>query len=118
MARKLTGLTVPREKTGFFQRVYDLVALIPEGKVMTYGQIAKRLGGFYSGRTVGFAMRAAPAECELPCHRVVNIKGEMAPGYCFGGADRQRRMLKREGVRFHRDGTINMEKSLLRFSDE
>lgn len=104
-----------QEKKGFFQRVYDLVALIPEGKVMTYGQIAKRLGGFYSGRTVGFAMRAAPAERNLPCHRVVNKQGDMAPGYCFGGAERQRRLLKKEGVRFHRDGKINMDKSLLRF---
>lgn len=106
-----------QEKKGFFQKVYDLVALIPEGKVMTYGQIAKRLGGFYSGRTVGFAMRAAPAERNLPCHRVVNKQGDMAPGYCFGGAACQRRMLKKEGVRFYRDGKINMEKSLLRFSD-
>ena len=99
------------KKTGFFQRVYDVVAVIPEGKVMTYGQIAKRLGGFYSGRTVGFAMRAAPAERNLPCHRVVNKKGEMAPGYCFGGAVRQRGMLRKEGVKFLADGTINMKKS-------
>lgn len=107
-----------KKSTGFFQRVYALVAKIPPGKVMTYGQIAARLGGFYSGRTVGFAMRAAPAERNLPCHRVVNKQGEMAPGYCFGGAARQRGMLKKEGVAFRRDGRINMEKSLLRFADE
>lgn len=102
----------------FFEMVYGVVAGIPAGKVMTYGQIARRLGGFYSGRTVGFAMRAAPAERNLPCHRVVNMKGEMAPGYAFGGAEAQRRMLRREGVKFYRDGRINLEKSLLRFDDE
>lgn len=103
---------------GFFQKVYGLVAAIPAGKVMTYGQIAKRLGGFYSGRTVGFAMRAAPGDRGLPCHRVVNKQGTMAPGYCFGGAASQRRLLRSEGVRFHRDGSVNMEKSLLRFPDD
>lgn len=105
-------------QSGFFQRVYALVAEIPRGKVMTYGQIAKRLGGFYSGRTVGFAMRCAPAERALPCHRVVNKQGDMAPGHCFGGAARQRKLLRSEGVRFHRDGAVNMEKSLLRFPDD
>lgn len=101
---------------GFFRRVYSLVALVPEGKVVTYGQIARRLGGFYSGRTVGFAMRAAPAEKNLPCHRVVNKKGEMAPGHCFGGQANQRRLLRREGVKFHRDGTIDMDRSQYDFA--
>lgn len=98
---------------GFFQRVYDVVATIPRGKVMTYGQIASVLGGFYSGRTVGFAMRAAPRERNLPCHRVVNKQGEMAPGYCFGGAENQRRMLRKEGVVFKPDGRIDMARSQL-----
>lgn len=102
---------------GFFQRVYALVATIPPGKVATYGQIARRLGGFYSGRTVGFAMRAAPGERNLPCHRVVNMKGEMAPGHVFGGAPQQRKLLRSEGVSFRRDGTINLEKSLHNFGE-
>lgn len=93
--------------------MYDVVAAIPRGKVMTYGQIAKCLGGYYSGRTVGFAMCAAPSERKLPCHRVVNKKGEMAPGHCFGGAAVQRSLLKREGVKFKPDGRIDLEASLL-----
>lgn len=105
-------------KQGFFAMVHDLVATIPPGKVMTYGQIARRLGGFYSGRTVGFAMRAAPGERGLPCHRVVNRLGEMAPGLIFGGADVQRKRLRREGVKFLPDGRIDLGKSLLRFGDE
>lgn len=99
--------------SGFFEKVYKVVALIPKGKVMTYGQIAQRLGGFYSGRTVGFAMRAAPEARKLPCHRVVNKQGEMAPGFCFGGEDKQRALLKKEGVRFLDNGRINMERSQL-----
>lgn len=103
----------PKAKTGFFEQVYQVVAAIPRGKVATYGQIARRLGGFYSGRTVGFAMRAAPPERRLPCHRVVNKAGEMAPGHCFGGAEEQRRMLRKEGVKFLSDGKIDMAASQL-----
>jgi O-6-methylguanine DNA methyltransferase len=97
--------------SGFFQKVYALVANIPKGKVTTYGAIAARLGGFYSGRTVGFAMRAAPPERKLPCHRVVNKKGEMAPGHVFGGAACQRALLKKEGVPFLPDGRIDIAKA-------
>ncbi len=96
---------------GFFQQVYDLVAQIPKGKVTTYGGIAARLGGYYSGRTVGFAMRAAPSERKLPCHRVVNKKGEMSPGYVFGSAARQRKMLQDEGVPFLPNGNIDMDRA-------
>lgn len=108
----------PQKKGNFFTLVYDLVETIPAGKVMTYGQIAKRLGGFYSGRTVGFAMRAAPEKRNLPCHRVVNRLGEMAPGLIFGGAGVQRKRLKKEGVKFLPDGRIDLKKSLLQFPDE
>ena len=96
---------------GFFCRVHDLVARIPRGKVMTYGQIGIVLGGFYSGRTVGFAMRAAPAGRGLPCHRVVNARGEMAPGAVFGGAQKQRALLAKEGVGFKPDGRIDLAAS-------
>ncbi|MDR0362927.1 MAG: methylated-DNA--[protein]-cysteine S-methyltransferase [Planctomycetota bacterium] len=99
-------------KTGFYNRVYDLVAAIPRGKVMTYGQIARFLGGYYSGRVVGFAMRRAPEGRGLPCHRVINRLGEMAPGDIFGGEDKQRVRLKREGVRFLPDGRVDLDKSL------
>ncbi len=113
-----SGKVEKRIGNGVFQHVYALTATIPPGKVATYGQIAKCLGGFCSGRTVGFAMRCAPAERNLPCHRVVNQKGEMAPGYVFGGAARQRKMLRGEGTSFRRDGTVNLEKSLHRFDTE
>lgn len=107
--------SVKRENSGFFHRVHDLVATIPAGKVVTYGHIAKQLGGVCSARAVGFAMRAAPRGRALPCHRVINAKGEMSPGAVFGSPERQRKLLKSEGVRFRRDGTVNFEKSLYQF---
>lgn len=106
--KKTAAGSPPKGAVGFFNQVYDLVAQIPPGKVMSYGQIGICLGGFHSGRTIGFAMRAASAERRLPCHRVVNKRGEMAPEYCFGGADNQRSLLKKEGVKFLSDGRIDM----------
>lgn len=99
-------------QNNFFERVYAVVSCIPKGKVMTYGQIAEHLGGSRSARYVGFAMSGAPEERSLPCHRVVNRKGEMSPGSIFGSPENQRKILKKEGVRFTKDGRVDLEKSL------
>lgn len=103
-----------RATENFFERVYALVAEIPRGKVMTYGQIAMLLDNVCSARYVGFAMSAAPADRGLPCHRVVNRTGEMAPGAVFHGEERQRELLRSEGVVFTRNGRVNMRVSLFR----
>ena len=92
----------------FFQQVHALVARIPAGKIMTYGQIAQALGGVYSPKLVGFAMSAAPDGGNLPCHRVVNRLGEMAPGFAFGGQERQRSLLESEGAPFLPDGRVDV----------
>lgn len=94
-------------KQNFFKKVHALVAIIPPGKVMTYGQIAQVLGAVYSARFVGFAMHAAPKH--LPCHRVVNQLGKMAEGPMFGGKEAQRELLQKEGVPFLPNGCINLE---------
>lgn len=94
------------KNSGLFSAVHALVGRIPAGKVMTYGQIAYVLGGGYSARYVGFAMSGAPAG--LPCHRVVNRLGQMAPGLIFGGEDVQRAQLMAEGVPFLPNGRIDL----------
>lgn len=96
----------------FFQRVYLIVSKIPEGKVATYGQIAKLLGEPRSARIVGWAMKAAPYELHLPCHRVVNRLGELAPEYAFGSKQLQKDILKAEGITFNKDGSINLKRHL------
>ena len=98
----------------FFNQVYDLVARIPAGRVMTYGQIAETLHSPYSAKVVGFAMSSAPVEQDLPCHRVVNRKGEMAPGFIFGGPERQRQTLMNEGIPFKDNGCIDLARCLWR----
>jgi len=98
----------------FYADVYELAALIPEGKVAAYGQIASMLGNPLAARQVGYAMNAAPENLHLPCHRVVNKKGEMLPGSAFGGVEAQKKRLKQEGVIFHDNGCIDMKKSMWR----
>jgi len=94
----------------FFSNVYREARQIPAGYVATYGLIAQRLGRRQSARYVGFAMRSAPAD--VPCHRVVNRLGEMAPRDVFGSEDFQRHLLMEEGVTFLADGRVDMKKHL------
>ncbi len=89
------------------EKVYEIVKKIPKGKVTTYGAIAKKL--HMSPRTVGTALHLNPYEGEVPCHRVVNRDGRIAPGFAFGGIGAQRKLLEAEGVRFRDE--INVEKT-------
>lgn len=94
----------------FFERVYAEVAKIPAGKVCTYGKIAQLAGYPGASREVGLAMSRVQDAASLPCHRVVNKSGALAPDYAFGGKQQQKRLLEGEGVAFHPDGTIDMAK--------
>ena len=99
-------------REGFFKRVYEIVGRIPEGKVAAYGGIARMLGCPGGARTVGWAMRSAPEDMKLPCHRVVKATGELSPSHVFGDPEIQRAMLEAEGITFRADGTIDMERHL------
>jgi methylated-DNA-protein-cysteine methyltransferase-like protein len=108
---------MPRRRTEatsrpFFQQVHEVVARIPRGRVVTYGQLALLLGRPNGARTVGWAMQSAPPERHLPCHRVVRASGELAPAHVFGGAGVQRALLAAEGITFLRDGRIDLDKHL------
>lgn len=94
--------------SAFFEKVYDAVAQIPPGFVMTYGQIAEIIGHPGAARRVGQAMSQAPAARCLPCHRVVNAAGRLAPARAFGSQEAQCALLQREGVCFLPDGRINL----------
>ena len=91
----------------FYQRVYELVARVPFGKVVTYGQIARRLGMPPGGRAVGWAMRQCPEG--LPWHRVVNAQGGLSKGEHADYIPLQRALLEEEGVAFDLQGHINLQ---------
>lgn len=93
-----------------FDRIYKVVAKIPRGKVSTYGSIAKKIG-VNNPRVVGYALHVNPDPDNIPCHRVVNIKGELARGYAFGGRQIQRKLLESEGIKFA-DGKVLLPKYL------
>jgi methylated-DNA-protein-cysteine methyltransferase related protein len=85
------------QKESLFEQIYDLVRKIPEGKVTTYGEVARVLG-ITDARKVGWALHKNPYEGDVPCHRVVNKDGRLAPNFAFDGAREQRRRLEAEGV--------------------
>jgi len=91
-------------KNPFFEQIYAIVGQIPSGKVVSYGQIARRLGRPRAAREVGWAMRNCPGN--LPWQRVV-----MADGSITGGmhADMRKMLLEVEGVAFLPDGRVDME---------
>lgn len=93
----------------FFDRVYEIVALIPYGKVTTYGAIAEVCGTKASARTVGWALNGAK-DSGLPCHRVVNRFGALTGRVHFGSPDIMEEMLRNEGVEFDSEGCVLMEK--------
>jgi len=83
----------------FYSRVYELVALVPSGRVTTYGAIARTLGFGKSSRLVGLAMHHSHELCpDLPAHRVVNRKGLLTGKHHFTGAFTMEQRLDREGV--------------------
>ena len=92
------------------ERVYQIVRRIPRGRVMTYGQIAYILGKDYTPRTVGFVMHSAD-ENKTPWHRVINSQGRCSTGRLVLPADKQQRLLEREGIEFD-SGRCDLESFL------
>lgn len=97
------------EEKNTFQRIYDVVSEIPCGTVATYGQVAALAGNRRLAKVVGYALHVNPNPEKIPCHRVVNIKGEVSRAFAFGGENRQRKLLMEEGVGFLEDGRVDMK---------
>ena len=92
-----------------FEKIYEVVSLIPKGKVATYGQVALLAGNPRWARVVGYALHNNPAPIVIPCHRVVNREGRTAPAFAFGGEGVQKQLLIDEGIVFNEDGLIDLK---------
>jgi methylated-DNA-protein-cysteine methyltransferase-like protein len=90
----------------FFDRVYDIVRLIPKGRVTSYGAIAKALGTASSSRMVGWAMHAAHTKPDVPAHRVVNRNGLLTGKVHFTTPDEMELLLQSEGVKVEKDKVV------------
>ena len=94
----------------FFQKVYDVVKMIPSGRVSTYGLIAKYLGSAKSSRVVGYAMNASHQNSDIPAHRVVNRVGILTGKHHFPGTTLMKNLLESEGVKIQNDRVVNFKK--------
>lgn len=94
----------------FYDIVYEKVRKIPKGKVSTYGAIAVMCGSPRAARAVGYALHANPLPGIIPCHRVVNRFGSLAPAFAFGGQEVQKKLLEDEGVDVSDDFFVDLEK--------
>ena len=91
-----------------FEKIYQVVQQIPSGKVATYGLVAQLAGNPRWARVVGYALHNNPLPGVIPCHRVVNRKGQPAKNFAFGGEGVQRQLLEAEGIAFLPDGSVDL----------
>lgn len=93
-----------------FEKIYKVVSKIPKGKISTYKKVAE-IAKIKNPRVVGFALNKNKNPDQIPCHRVVSVKGELT-GYAFGGVKKKREILEKEGIEFLPNGKINLQKYL------
>ncbi len=80
------------------EKVYEYLKAIPKGKVVTYGQIAEYLGNKQFARAVGNILHNNPDEDKYPCYKVVDSKGNLSKHFAFGGIEKQKEKLEKEGI--------------------
>lgn len=80
------------------EKVYEFLRTIPNGKVVTYGQIAEYLGNKNLARVVGNILHNNIDEHKYPCYKVVNSKGNLSKNFAFGGIEKQKEKLEKDGI--------------------
>ena len=94
----------------FFDMVYQVVRLIPKGRVCTYGAIAAYLGAKSSSRAVGYAMNAAHrVKPAVPAHRVVNRHGQLTGKHHFSTPFRMQELLEKEKIKVVNDQVLDFQ---------
>lgn len=99
-----------KDNGDFFQQVYQVVRLIPQGRVTSYGAIAKYLGAARSSRMVGWAMNNSHQQAEyVPAHRVVNRNGLLTGKHFFSSPTQMQELLEAEGILIKKDQIQNFK---------
>ena len=103
-------VSIPSKQKDFFQNVFDVVRLIPLGRVTSYGAIAKYLSSPKSSRMVGWAMNASHRFSDVPAHRVVNRNGDLTGKIHFSSPNEMEKLLLEEGVLVNNNRVQNFKK--------
>ena len=100
-----------KKDESFFEQVFDVVRLIPKGRVTSYGAVAAALGTKLSARMVGWAMNSAHnVKPKVPAHRVVNRNGMLSGKMHFATPTQMQELLEKEGVKILDDKVVDFEK--------
>lgn len=98
------------DSTSFYEQVYQVVALIPKGRVTSYGAIAQYLGVKSASRMVGYAMNnSVKTDASIPAHRVVNRNGLLTGKFHFSSPNKMQELLESEGIKVDEDKIINFK---------
>jgi methylated-DNA-protein-cysteine methyltransferase-like protein len=101
---------VEQDKSSFFENVYEVVKLIPPGRVSSYGAIARYLGASRSARVVGWAMQSAHTMLDqVPAHRVVNRQGLLTGRQHYPSPTEMQERLEAEGIPIKDDQVQNFD---------
>lgn len=95
------------------QKVYKKLIQVPQGKVTTYGELAKAVGLKNGQRVIGQIMKKNPYPVIIPCHRVVKSDGKVG-GYSFGNSIKKN-MLKKEGIKIKNEKILDWNKKFYKF---
>jgi methylated-DNA-protein-cysteine methyltransferase-like protein len=109
MDEKRFELSLNAKNRDFFASVYEVVRLIPSGRVTSYGAIANYLGSAKSSRMVGWAMNASHKLHDVPAHRVVNRNGMLTGKMHFQFSNQMEELLKKEGVQVYNDQVVDFK---------
>ena len=104
------ALVLSTKNKDFFEQVYQVVRLIPSGRVTSYGAIANYLSVKSAARMVGWAMNASHAHLDIPAHRVVNRIGFLTGQHHFDSPNRMQELLISEGVEVENNLVIDFTK--------
>lgn len=97
-------------ESSFFENVFEVVKLIPKGRVTSYGAIAAYLGMKKSARMVGWAMNAShSSDPEIPAHRVLNRNGLLTGKHHFKSPDEMKKLLELEGIKVENDKVVDFK---------
>ncbi len=105
----LTPVNTSINNKDFFEQVYQVVKMIPKGRVTSYGAIGNYLGARKSARMVGWAMNASHANLDIPAHRVVNRNGILSGKFHFEKEFTMQEKLESEGITVVKDQIQNFK---------